>query len=316
MAPVRPAESFQGVPTPRQRAGELQHRQVIMAAVSERPDRRQRTPTPPGSPATRSGPHDDDRSEPGTRSHRHSAREGAALDHRPGGRGRAPAHRRCWPTATSWSRACRASPRRAPSRASRRRSRRASRASSSRRTCCPPTSPAREVYHSADGQGEFRFQPGPIFNNLILADEINRAPAKVQSALLEAMEERQVTVAGTTYKLPRLFMVMATQNPIEQEGTYPLPEAQMDRFLMHVLISYPDEASEARSAARAQRGGGRRRRKAGAAGREDRLATGRRSRPCSRPAPRSTRSTSRRRSRSTSSTSSPPRGTRSDTAAT
>jgi MoxR-like ATPase len=101
-----------------------------------------------------------------------------------------------------------------------------------------------EVYYTADGKGEFRFQPGPIFNNLILADEINRAPAKVQAALLEAMEERQVTVAGKTYKLPDLFMVMATQNPIEQEGTYPLPEAQMDRFLMHVYINYPNEASE------------------------------------------------------------------------
>ncbi len=102
-----------------------------------------------------------------------------------------------------------------------------------------------EVYHSAGGAGEFRFQPGPIFNNLILADEINRAPAKVQAALLEAMEERQVTVAGTTHRLPDLFLVMATQNPIEQEGTYPLPEAQTDRFLMKVLITYPDEANEA-----------------------------------------------------------------------
>ncbi len=101
-----------------------------------------------------------------------------------------------------------------------------------------------EVYYSANGKSEFRFQEGPIFNNLILADEINRAPAKVQAALLEAMEERQVTVAGKTYKLPDLFMVLATQNPIEQEGTYPLPEAQMDRFLMHVFIDYPDEASE------------------------------------------------------------------------
>ena len=101
-----------------------------------------------------------------------------------------------------------------------------------------------EVYYSVDGKGEFRFQQGPVFNNLILADEINRAPAKVQAALLEAMEERQVTVAGKTYKLPDLFMVMATQNPIEQEGTYPLPEAQMDRFLMHVFIDYPDEESE------------------------------------------------------------------------
>ncbi len=101
-----------------------------------------------------------------------------------------------------------------------------------------------EVYHQVDGKGEFRFQAGPIFNNLILADEINRAPAKVQAALLEAMEERQVTVAGTTHKLPSMFLVMATQNPIEQEGTYPLPEAQMDRFIMHVMITYPDEAAE------------------------------------------------------------------------
>lgn len=91
---------------------------------------------------------------------------------------------------------------------------------------------------------KFVFQKGPIFSNLILADEINRSPAKVQSALLEAMEERQVSVAGKTYKMEPLFMVMATQNPVEQEGTYPLPEAQMDRFLMHVIISYPDDASE------------------------------------------------------------------------
>ncbi len=101
-----------------------------------------------------------------------------------------------------------------------------------------------EVYYSADGKGEFKFEPGPIFANLILADEINRAPAKVQAALLEAMEERQVTVAGTTHKMPDLFLVMATQNPIEQEGTYPLPEAQMDRFLMHVTVTYPEEAAE------------------------------------------------------------------------
>ena len=100
-----------------------------------------------------------------------------------------------------------------------------------------------EVYQP-ESEEKFIFQPGPIFNNLILADEINRAPAKVQSALLEAMEERQVTVAGTTHKMDPLFMVMATQNPIEQEGTYPLPEAQMDRFLMHVIVHYPDPASE------------------------------------------------------------------------
>jgi MoxR-like ATPase len=103
-----------------------------------------------------------------------------------------------------------------------------------------------EIYYDEGGKGQFMFQKGPIFGNLILADEVNRAPAKVQAALLEAMEERQVTVAGKTYKLPELFMVLATQNPVEQEGTYPLPEAQMDRFLMHVTIGYPDDASEAR----------------------------------------------------------------------
>jgi MoxR-like ATPase len=101
-----------------------------------------------------------------------------------------------------------------------------------------------EIYYTADGKGEFRFQAGPVFNNLVLADEINRAPAKVQAALLEAMEERQVTVAGKTHTLPALFLVMATQNPIEQEGTYPLPEAQLDRFLMHVYVGYPEEKSE------------------------------------------------------------------------
>ena len=101
-----------------------------------------------------------------------------------------------------------------------------------------------EIYYGVGGEGQFRFDPGPIFNNLILADEINRAPAKVQAALLEAMEERQVTVAGTTHELPALFLVMATQNPIEQEGTYPLPEAQMDRFLMKVLIEYPSQEDE------------------------------------------------------------------------
>lgn len=101
-----------------------------------------------------------------------------------------------------------------------------------------------EIYVSDGSKSEFQFQPGPIFNNLILADEINRSPAKVQAALLEAMEERQITVAGKTYKLPKPFMVMATQNPVEQEGTYPLPEAQMDRFLMHVKIDYPSDENE------------------------------------------------------------------------
>lgn len=92
--------------------------------------------------------------------------------------------------------------------------------------------------------GEFEFQPGPIFHNLVLADEINRAPAKVQAALLEAMAERQVSVGKTTYPLPPLFLVMATQNPIEQEGTYPLPEAQLDRFLLHVVVDYPNAEAE------------------------------------------------------------------------
>jgi MoxR-like ATPase len=99
-----------------------------------------------------------------------------------------------------------------------------------------------EIYRAEEGS--FQFQKGPIFHHLILADEINRAPAKVQSALLEAMGERQVSFGRETFVLPELFLVMATQNPIEQEGTYPLPEAQMDRFLMHVTIDYPDAASE------------------------------------------------------------------------
>jgi MoxR-like ATPase len=100
-----------------------------------------------------------------------------------------------------------------------------------------------EIYRPQ--QGTFEFQRGPVFHNLLLADEVNRAPAKVQSALLEAMGERQVTVGRTTYALPTLFLVMATQNPIEQEGTYPLPEAQLDRFLMHVRVDYPDATAEA-----------------------------------------------------------------------
>ena len=99
-----------------------------------------------------------------------------------------------------------------------------------------------EIYRAETGT--FEFQRGPIFHNLVLADEINRAPAKVQSALLEAMGERQVSVGLRTFPLDRLFMVMATQNPIEQEGTYPLPEAQLDRFLMHVVIDYPSAEAE------------------------------------------------------------------------
>jgi len=102
-----------------------------------------------------------------------------------------------------------------------------------------------EVYQEVDGKPTLTFQKGPVFNNLLLADEINRSPAKVQAALLEAMEERQITVAGKTHKLPKLFMVLATQNPIEQEGTYPLPEAQMDRFIMKINLEYPDDEAEA-----------------------------------------------------------------------
>ncbi|OGT69732.1 MAG: AAA family ATPase [Gammaproteobacteria bacterium RIFCSPLOWO2_02_FULL_57_10] len=101
-----------------------------------------------------------------------------------------------------------------------------------------------EIFRPEDGS--FRFQPGPIFHNLVLADEINRAPAKVQSALLEAMAEHQVSVGRESFQLPPLFLVMATQNPIEQEGTYPLPEAQLDRFLMHVTIGYPTTDAERR----------------------------------------------------------------------
>lgn len=99
-----------------------------------------------------------------------------------------------------------------------------------------------DIYQQENGQ--FSFQQGPVFNHFVLADEINRAPAKVQSALLEAMAEHQVTVGNTSYPLPDTFLVMATQNPIEQEGTYPLPEAQLDRFLMHVCLNYPSAESE------------------------------------------------------------------------
>ncbi|WNO60719.1 MoxR family ATPase [Rheinheimera sp. MMS21-TC3] len=99
-----------------------------------------------------------------------------------------------------------------------------------------------DIYRPETGQ--FEFQSGPLFHHIILADEINRAPAKVQSALLEAMAEKQVTVGRNTYPLPELFLVMATQNPLEQEGTYPLPEAQLDRFLLHLKVDYPDAATE------------------------------------------------------------------------
>ncbi|WP_445673015.1 AAA family ATPase [Pseudomonas inefficax] len=102
-----------------------------------------------------------------------------------------------------------------------------------------------EILQQTPDGNSIKFQPGPLFGNVILADEINRAPAKVQAALLEAMEERQITVAGQSYPMPGLFMVLATQNPIEQEGTYPLPEAQMDRFLMKLQLDYPSPEDEA-----------------------------------------------------------------------
>ncbi len=101
-----------------------------------------------------------------------------------------------------------------------------------------------EIYQDVDGKPQLHFQAGPIFNSIVLADEINRAPAKVQAALLEAMAEGTVTVGGDSHKLPELFMVLATQNPIEQEGTYPLPEAQMDRFIMKVTVDYPEDDAE------------------------------------------------------------------------
>ena len=101
-----------------------------------------------------------------------------------------------------------------------------------------------EIFRPQDGS--FVFQQGPLFHNLVLADEVNRAPAKVQSALLEAMAERQITIGRVSYPLPELFMVMATQNPLEHEGTYPLPEAQLDRFLLHINITYPDHEAEQR----------------------------------------------------------------------
>lgn len=101
-----------------------------------------------------------------------------------------------------------------------------------------------EIYQEVSGKPQLHFQPGPIFNSIILADEINRAPAKVQAALLEAMAEGTITVGDKTHQLPELFMVLATQNPIEQEGTYPLPEAQMDRFIMKVVVDYPNDEAE------------------------------------------------------------------------
>ena len=149
---------------------------------------------------------------------------------------------RCWRAATSSSRACRAWPRPWPSRRWRRRSAGSSSASSSPPTSCRPTSSGTRIYNQQEG--EFQVSLGPVFANLLLADEINRAPAKVQSALLEVMQERQVTIGRETHPAPDPFLVMATQNPIESEGTYPLPEAQVDRFMLKVLVGYPSPSEE------------------------------------------------------------------------
>ncbi|TDM51721.1 AAA family ATPase [Aliivibrio fischeri] len=108
----------------------------------------------------------------------------------------------------------------------------------------PPDVTGTEVYQEINGKPQLHFQAGPIFNSIVLADEINRAPAKVQAALLEAMAEGTVTISDNSHDLPELFMVLATQNPVEQEGTYPLPEAQMDRFMMKVNVDYPDDVAE------------------------------------------------------------------------
>ena len=154
------------------------------------------------------------------------------------------------------------------------------------------------IYNQRDG--DFEFRPGPIFTNLLLADEINRAPPKTQAALLEAMQERQVTIEGVTHLLERPFIVLATQNPIEYEGTYPLPEAQLDRFLLRIGDRLPEperRVGDARAPARAPRGRGRAR-----AGRRPR-------RRCSRCSARSRTCTCARASAATSSTSSPRRAT-------
>ena len=149
----------------------------------------------------------------------------------------------CSRTGTSFSKACPGSPRRSRSRRSRGAStERASGAFSSPPTCSRRTSPGRPS--TTARPATFQVKHGPVFANLVLADEINRAPAKVQSALLEAMQERQVTLGDETFALPDPFLVLATQNPLEQEGTYPLPEAQIDRFMMKVLVRYPSVAEE------------------------------------------------------------------------
>ena len=177
----------------------------------------------------------------------------------------------------------------------RRRDRRCSSSgSSSPRTWCPADLVGTRVYHQRTG--EFEVSLGPVFANLLLADEINRAPAKVQSALLEVMQERQVTIGRETFRVPEPFLVMATQNPIESDGTYPLPEAQVDRFMMKVVVGYPSPHEEHAIVDRALRARPR------AAGDAEPART---SSPCGG---RSTRSTSTRRSSTTPYASSPPPG--------
>ena len=144
---------------------------------------------------------------------------------------------RCWPRGTCSSRTSRASARRRWRARSRARSTARSRASSSRPTCCRATSPASSVFDQRTS--EFAFRPGPVFANVVLADEINRASPRTQSALLECMQERQVTVDGVARPLAAPFFVIATQNPIEQDGTFPLPEAQLDRFALRLALGYP-----------------------------------------------------------------------------
>ena len=183
----------------------------------------------------------------------------AHRDQRPAGRrgrrGRPPAraHRARSPRATCSSRTCRASARRRSRARWRGRWTSSSRASSARPTCCPPTSSGTNVFNQREDRFEFR--PGPIFANVVIVDEINRASPKTQSGLLECMQERRVTVDVHTHELARPFLVLATQNPVEYEGTYPLPEAQVDRFMMRLSMGYPSARGEADmlAAARARR---------------------------------------------------------------
>ena len=162
--------------------------------------------------------------------------------HRPGPVGGASPWSHCWPTDTSCWKEYRGWRRRYWSRPSAKRSKPGSLVFSSLRTCLPADLIGTRIYNPRTG--DFSVQKGPVFSNLILADEVNRAPAKVQSALLEAMQEEQVTIGDETFPIEAPFLVLATQNPIEQEGTYPLPEAQVDRFMLKVVVDYPERSEE------------------------------------------------------------------------